>query len=57
MTPSLDGWPTKAKEASSEHDVKLTMLETNPAFFSLRVLKKYLKKLVTTMNICEYYKY
>ena len=24
MTPSLEGWPTKAKEAPSPHEVRLT---------------------------------
>ena len=30
MIPSLEGWPTKAKEAPSPHDVRLTPLDTNP---------------------------
>ena len=29
MTPSLKGWPTKAKEAPSPHEVRL---DTNPVF-------------------------
>ena len=32
MTPSLEGSPTKAKEAPSPHEVRLTLLETNPVF-------------------------
>ena len=32
MTPSLEGWPTKAKEAPSPHEVKLSPLDTNPVF-------------------------
>ena len=32
MIPSLEGWPTKAKEAPSPHEVRLTPLETNPVF-------------------------
>ena len=30
MTPSLEGWPTKAKEEPSPHEVRLTPLDTNP---------------------------
>ena len=36
MTPSLEGLPTKAKEAPSPHEVKLALLDTNPVFHSLR---------------------
>ena len=32
MTPSLEGSPTKAKEAPSPHEVRLALLDTNPAF-------------------------
>ena len=32
VTPSLEGWPTKAKEAPSPHEVRLTPLDTNPVF-------------------------
>ena len=32
VTPSLEGWPTKAKEAPSLHEVRLTPLDTNPVF-------------------------
>ena len=35
MTPSLEGWPTKAKEAPSPHEVRLAPLDTNPVFQSL----------------------
>ena len=35
MTPSLEGWPTKAKEAPSPHKVRLNPLDTNPVFQSL----------------------
>ena len=35
MTPSLEGLPTKAKEAPSPHEVKLALLDTNPVFQSL----------------------
>ena len=37
MTPSLEGWPTKAKEAPSPHEVRLAPLDTNPVFQSLVV--------------------
>ena len=30
MIPSLEGWPTKAKEAP--HEVRLTPLDINPVF-------------------------
>ena len=30
VTPSLEGWPTKAKEAPSPHEVRVTSLNTNP---------------------------
>ena len=32
VTPSLEGWPTKAKEAPSPHEVSLAPLDTNPIF-------------------------
>ena len=32
MTPSLEGWRTKAKEAPSPHEVRLALLDTNPVF-------------------------
>ena len=31
-TPSLEGWPTKAKEAPSPHEVRLTLLTTLEVF-------------------------
>ena len=37
MTPSLEGWPTKAKEAPSPHEVRLAPLDTNPVFQCLRL--------------------
>ena len=39
MTPSLEEWPTKAKEAPSPHEVRLTPLENNPIFQCLGVIK------------------
>ena len=35
MTPSLEGWPTKAKETPSPHEVRLALLDTNPVYQSL----------------------
>ena len=35
VTPSLEGWPTKAKEAPSPHEVRMSLLDTNPVFQSL----------------------
>ena len=32
VTPSREGWPTKAKKAPSPHEVRLTPLDTNPVF-------------------------
>ena len=32
MTPSLEGWTTKAKGASSPHEVRLALVDTNPVF-------------------------
>ena len=32
MTLSLEGWPTKANEAPSPHEVSLTLLDTNSVF-------------------------
>ena len=32
MKPSLEGWPTKAKDAPYHHEVRLTPLDTNPLF-------------------------
>ena len=32
MKPSLEGWPTKAKEVPSPHEVRLAPLDTKPVF-------------------------
>ena len=32
VTPSLEEWPTKAKEAPSPHEVSLAPLDSNPVF-------------------------
>ena len=37
MTPSLEGSPTKAKQAPSPHEVRLAPLDTNPVLHCLRV--------------------
>ena len=36
MTPSLEGWSTKAKEAPSLHEVRLAALDMKPVFQCLR---------------------
>ena len=36
MTSQLEEWPTKAKETHSPHEVRLTLLYTNPVFQYLR---------------------
>ena len=38
MIPSLEGWPTKAKEAPSSHEVRMSPLDTNPVFQSLTLI-------------------
>ena len=35
VTPSLEGWPTKAQETPSPNEVRLAPLHTNPVFQSL----------------------
>ena len=53
MIPSLEEWPTKAKEASSPHEVKLTMLDTNPALvilFKSRLLNIFLSLLYSLLQ-------
>ena len=34
VTPSLEGWATKAKKTHSPHAVRLTPLDTDPVFLS-----------------------
>ena len=36
VTPSLEGCPTKAKETPSPHEVRLTLMDSNPVFQCLR---------------------
>ena len=38
VIPSLEGWPTKAKEAPSPHEVRMSPLDTNLVFQSLGVI-------------------
>ena len=45
MIPSLEGWPTKAKEAPSPHEVRMFPLDTNPVFQSLGVKLGVLQKI------------
>ena len=35
VTPSIEGWPTKANEAPSPDEVRPTLLVTNPVLQSL----------------------
>ena len=37
MTPLLEGWPTKAKEAPSPREVRVALLDTNSVFQCLWV--------------------
>ena len=32
IVTSLEGWPTKTKEAPSPNEVRLTLLDTSPVF-------------------------
>ena len=48
MRPSLEGLPTKAKEAPSPHEVRLAPLDTNPVFQCLGETKN----LERLMNLC-----
>ena len=49
VMPSLEGWPTKVKEATSPHEVRLTLLDTNPA--QLKTLD-YLNKMKLFYETC-----
>ena len=50
MTPSLEGLPTKAKEAPSPHEVGLAPLDTNPVFQSLGEIR-HLRKIIIIINV------
>ena len=45
MTPSLEGWSTKAKETPSPHEVRLAPLDTNLVFQSLEEKSQSLQNL------------
>ena len=52
MTPSLEGWPTKAKEAPSPHEIRMSPLDTDPVFQSLggthqKSLKQHTRKILS----------
>ena len=56
MTPSLEGWPTKAKEASSPHEVRLAPLDANPEFLCLGELATYLLNLLAWLTLTVFQK-
>ena len=37
VTPSLEGWPTKAREAPSPHQVRLTLLTLHVSLIHLHL--------------------
>ena len=51
MTLSLEGLPTKAKEAPSPHEVRLAPLDTNPKFHSLRIVQAYILLIGQSLKI------
>ena len=50
MTPSLEGWPIRAKEVPSLHEVKLTLLGTIPVYIRKSLLKNIYKKSLRQEN-------
>ena len=56
VTPSLERWPTKAKEAPSPHEVRLTPLDTNPVFQNVRMKVLTVKKTLYFNNKHGYIK-
>ena len=60
MIRSLEGWPTKAKEAPSPHEVRLILLNTNPVFQCLRESLEFNRKVwkphiwVIFYNFCSF---
>ena len=58
MTTSLEGWPTKAKEAPSPHEARLVPLDTNPVFQSIGVIQKFSlttnNSLSPSLEMCRY---
>ena len=58
VTPSLEGWPTKAKEAPSPHEVRLALLDTNPVCFELfTVASNYYKFFKFASKYCFKFSY
>ena len=58
VIPSLEGWPTKAKEEPSPHEVRLSPLDTNPVFECLedkRHLLNHVKHFVSLFLLCIFY--
>ena len=58
MTPSLEGLPTKAKEAPSPREVRLAPLDTNPVFRSLGdkpLLNKQVKSLKIGLFLIQFH--
>ena len=53
VTPSLEEWPTKAKEGHFPHRVRLAMLDTNPVFQCLGEILKILKFQISKRFICS----
>ena len=64
MISSIEGLPTKAKEAPSPHEVRLALRETNPVFQCLRgkiisdksLVLELLEKMISTNQIAGFYK-
>ena len=51
VPPSLEGWPTKAKEALSPHEIRLSPLDTNPVFQCLGTETTCLLIQLASMNV------
>ena len=51
MAQSLEGWPTKAKESPSPHEVRLAQLDTNPVFLCGKLLMAFRTICLVTQNI------
>ena len=52
MEPLLEVWPSKAKEITSPHEVRLTLLDTNVYINIYTNTKTYIRKLLLK-NICK----
>ena len=53
MIAQQEVWPTKAKEASSPHEVRLTWLDTNPVFQCLKVTNQIIRHINQRGQIIE----